>query len=135
MHRIVVLFLLFVFGSTPSLPLQSEQDIGQDKLKAQLADYTTIAVGWFLNKRCTFLADPVKSEFDLKVAATTVGLNRVLASIVKDHGKTASMLISVQKQAEQYAVGKYKECNKEAEEVVIIAMMKARSLAKQLKKD
>ncbi|MBL4612175.1 MAG: hypothetical protein JKY91_00375 [Emcibacter sp.] len=120
MRNILTIIMLFI----SSLSASAQTPTPDQLMGAALEDYGKVAGAWYLNKKCSFLANPMAVEFMQNVAV----INIAMAKDVKN----PKILFMIQKAAKQTAEAQ--QCEKTSENIVIWAVMHAKNWGKQIKK-
>jgi hypothetical protein len=81
-----------------------------------------VAGGWWLNRKCHYLADNLRKEFEWHVARLTVAF--------RERGMNEAYLRSIQSGARKTAIER--ECVQQSSEIVIATVAMARNLNREL---
>lgn len=92
------------------------------KIVGTLIDrYATVAGGWYLEKKCDFLSEDLKKEFENDVAANTVRMHYVL-NVSED------TLHKIQGAGKETAAQKRWKCDNKGRDIVVTSVNLARKL-------
>jgi hypothetical protein len=94
----------------------------QEPTGTQIEQYTTIAGGWWLNRKCSYLADNLRKEFEWHVAKLTAAF--------RSRGMEQAFLNTLQNSARKTAMER--KCASPSSKIVIDTVLLARRLNREM---
>ncbi|NBO19250.1 MAG: hypothetical protein EBV03_08520 [Proteobacteria bacterium] len=125
--RLLPLFLAVCVAAAPAAADPSPAAANDKRaIGAMMEEYTLIAGGWYLDKKCGYLSPELKKEFEEQVSFNTSGMHIVL-------GASEASLRQMQEAARETAEGEHWGCdNPKTRDVVVHAVANSRKLNKTL---